>query len=207
VIFDTASPDNEAYRGKRIADIAAAEGRSAWDVLSDIVVADELNTSFGVPLAPDTDEDWKARLGIWRDPRAVIGASDAGAHLDLLASFNYTTAVLGRAVRDKRVLPLEEAVHLLTDKPAQLYGLRQRGRVAEGWFADLVVLDEGQVGPGEIDLRFDLPGGACRLYAEPTGVDHVLCNGVEIVRQGSLTGAHPGRIIRSGRDTDTPSMS
>ncbi len=206
VIFDTVSPDNEAYRGKRVGDIAAAEGRSAWEVLCDIVVADELNTSFGLPLAEDTDEDWKARLVIWRDPRAVIGASDAGAHLDLLASFNYTTAVLGRAVRDRKALTLEEAVHLLADRPARLYGLRERGRVAEGWYADLVVLDEGRMGPGQVDLRFDLPGGAARLYAEPTGVDHVLCNGVEIVRQGRLTGANPGRLIRSGRDTDTPPM-
>jgi N-acyl-D-aspartate/D-glutamate deacylase len=134
----------------------------------------------------------------------VIGASDAGAHLDLLASFNYTTAVLGRAVRERGALPLEEAVQLLTDRPARLYGLRERGRVAEGWYADLVVLDEQRVGPGQVDLRFDLPGGAGRLYAEPTGVDHVLCNGVEIVRQGKLTGARPGRLIRSGRDTDTP---
>jgi N-acyl-D-aspartate/D-glutamate deacylase len=206
VIFDTLSPDNEQFRGKRVGDIAAAEGRSAWEVLCDIVVADDLNTSFGLPLAADTDDDWKARLEIWRDPRAVIGASDAGAHLDLLASFNYTTAVLGRAVRQRQVLPLEEAVQLLTDRPARLYGLRDRGRVAEGWHADLVVLDEPRMGPGEVDLRFDLPGGAGRLYAEATGVDHVLCNGVEIVRQGQLTGARPGRVIRSGRDTDTPSI-
>ena len=67
-------------------------------MLCDIAVADEMLTSFGSPAAPETDDDWRARVEIWRDSRAVIGASDAGAHLDLLASFNYATVLLGEAV-------------------------------------------------------------------------------------------------------------
>jgi N-acyl-D-aspartate/D-glutamate deacylase len=207
IIFDTVAPENEQYRGATVGEIAADQGRAAWDVLCDIVLADELNTSFGTHAAEETDDDWKARLEIWRDPRAVIGASDAGAHLDILATFNYTTVLLGRAVRERGLLPLEEAVHLLTDRPARLYGLRERGRVTEGWYADLAVLDETSIGSTDVAMRFDLPSGAGRLYADATGVDHVLCNGVPIVRDGALTGARPGTLVRSGRDTDTPALN
>jgi len=205
-IFDVVAPENQEFRGRTVGEIAAEQGRDAWDVLCDIAVADELLTSFGVVPGPESDEDWKARIEVWRDRRAVIGASDAGAHLDLLASFNYTTEVLGKAVRQRGLLPLEEAVHLLTDVQAQLYGLVGRGRVAEGFFADLVVLDPGTVASHEVAMRFDLPGGAGRLYAEAEGIEHVLVNGRQIVRDGGLTQDRPGTLLRSGRDTSTPSM-
>jgi N-acyl-D-aspartate/D-glutamate deacylase len=203
VIFDVVAPENEQYRGKLVADIAADQGRDPWDVLCDIALADELNTSFGSVPMPETDDDWRARLQVWRDRRAVIGASDAGAHLDLLASFNYATELLGKAVRQHKLLPLEEAVHLITDVQARLYGLVDRGRVAEGWYADLVVLDPNTVGSHDVAMRFDVPGGAGRLYAEADGIDHVLVNGTAIVRDGELTDARSGTLLRSGRDTHT----
>jgi N-acyl-D-aspartate/D-glutamate deacylase len=140
---------------------------------------------------------------VWRDERAIVGASDAGAHLDFLATFNYSTALLGKAVRDRELLPLEEAIQMLTDTPARLYGLRDRGRIAPGWFADLVVLDPHDVGPGETRMRFDLPGGAPRLFSQPTGIERVLVNGTEIVAGGEFTDARPGTLLRSGRDTET----
>ena len=143
---------------------------------------------------------------MWRDSRALIGASDAGAHLDLLASFNYATEVLGKAVRQRKMLPLEEAIHLITDVPAQLYGLNERGRVEEGWNADVVVLDPETIGSHDVRMRIDLPGGAGRLYAEADGIEHVLVNGTAIVRDGELTEARSGTLLRCGRDTRTPSM-
>jgi N-acyl-D-aspartate/D-glutamate deacylase len=203
VIFDVIAPENEQYRGRTVGDIAKEQGRDCWDVLCGIVIADELNTSFGVPLAPESDADWKARLEVWRDSRAVIGASDAGAHLDMLASFHYTTELLGKAVRQRQLLPLEEAVHLLTDVQGRLYGLTGRGRIAEGWFADLVVMDPITVGSHDLVMRFDLPAGAGRLYAEADGIDHVLVNGRPIVRDSRLTTERSGTLLRSGRDTET----
>ena len=207
VIFDVVAPENKQYEGRLVGDIAKEQGRDPWDVLVDIALADELLTSFGIVPQPETDEDWKARLQVWRDGRAVIGASDAGAHLDLLASFNYATVLLGEAVRERSLLPLEEAVHLLTDVPARLYGLRERGRIEEGWHADVVVLDPKTVHSEEVGMRFDLPGGAGRLYAGATGVEHVLVNGTAIVRDGALTSDRPGTLLRSGTHTATPSLS
>ena len=166
-------------------------------------MADNLNTSFGTIPEPESNEDWAARLEIWRDHRAVIGASDAGAHLDLLASFNYATELLGKAVHGHRLLSFEEAIHLLTDVQGRLYGLKHRGRVAEGWYADLVVLDPTTVASGDVAMRFDLPGGAGRLYAGAEGIDHVLVNGRRIVADGQLTEARSGTLLRSGKDTET----
>lgn len=206
MIYDVVAPENEQYKGRTVGDIAAEQGRDPWDTLVDIVLADDLLTSFGTVLVPESDDDWKARLEFWRDKRAVIGASDAGAHLDLLASFNYATVLLGTAVRERQLLGLEEAIHLITDVPAQLYGLVERGRLQEGWHADVVVLDPATVQSDEIAMRFDLPGGAGRLYGESQGIEHVLVNGAPIVRDGRLTDARNGTLLRSGRDTRTPSL-
>ena len=136
----------------------------------------------------------------------VIGASDAGAHLDMIDTFTYSTSLLGPAVREKGLLTLEEAVHQLSDVPARLYGVRDRGRLAPGWRADVVVLDPKRVGPGPVHFRNDLPTGASRLFAEADGIAHVLVNGTEIVSGGELTGATPGTVLRSGRDTETVSV-
>jgi N-acyl-D-aspartate/D-glutamate deacylase len=203
VIYDVVASENEQYRGRQVGEIAKEQGREPWDVLTEIAMADELNTSFGTVQRVETDDDWKARVEIWRDGRAVIGASDAGAHLDLLASFNYATVLLDQAVRERGLLPLEEAVHLLTDVPARLYGLRGRGRVEEGAHADVVVLDPDTVASDPVRMQMDLPGGAARLYAGAQGVQHVLVNGRAIVRDHELTEERSGTLLRSARDTET----
>jgi N-acyl-D-aspartate/D-glutamate deacylase len=201
-IVETFAPENAGLANRRVGDIAAERGQEPFDALLDIVLADELRTVLLPPLAGNDDESWKLRRDIWRDERAVVGASDAGAHLDMLSTFSYSTAML-RSCRERGLMPLEEAVHLLTDRQARLYGIRDRGRVAEGWHADLVLLDEQRVAPAPVEWRNDLPAGAGRLYAEAEGVDRVLVNGVEIVRAGELTGDRPGTLLRSGRDTET----
>src|SRR5262245_42807338 len=106
--------------------------------------------------------------------------------------------------RDRELIPLEDAVRLLTDVPASLYGIVDRGRVVEGASADLMIFDPDAIGSGPVHWREDLPGGAGRLYAEAEGMAHVLVNGTEIVRGTELTGALPGTVLRSGRDTRTP---
>jgi N-acyl-D-aspartate/D-glutamate deacylase len=207
VIFDVVADENRDYVGRTVGSIAQEQGRNPWDVLCDIVIADDLRTSFGTPAPRESEEDWKTRVESWRDPRVVIGASDAGAHLDLFATFNYPTVLLAEAVRERGLLPLEEAVHLLSDVPARLYGLEGRGRIEQGWHADLVVLDPETVKSDDIAMRFDVPGGAGRLYAGAQGVEHVLVNGRSVVSQGRLTNQRSGRLLRSGRDTATPELS
>jgi N-acyl-D-aspartate/D-glutamate deacylase len=207
LIVETFTDSTKRYEGRTVADIAAEAGKASFDALLDIVVADDLRTSFRNASDDDTDEDWAARADLWRDPRAVVGASDAGAHLDMLATFSFSTDLLAFGVREHGLLSTEEAVRLLTSVPADLYGLRGRGRLAAGAVADLVVFDEATVGPEEVSTRFDLPGGAGRLYAGAHGVEHVIVNGVPIVAAGELTRATPGTLLRSGRDTTNPSLA
>jgi N-acyl-D-aspartate/D-glutamate deacylase len=205
-IYDTVNPDNEQYRGRIVGEIAAEQGRDAWDVLCDIAVADDLMTSFG-PVAPTpTEEDWKARVAVIRDHRAVVGASDAGAHFDLLATFNYATGLLQAAVREHQLLSFEDAIHFMTQVQAELYGIRERGLLRDGWYADVVVLDPTTVASGDVTMRYDLPGGYGRLYADSRGIDHVLVNGEAIVRDGALTPARRGVLLRGGRDTSDPAL-
>ena len=207
VVFHSPAPENEGCAGRTVGEIAEERGQDPWDALCDMALADDLETSFGNPATTEPTADWEARVEIWRDPRAVIGASDAGAHLDLFLTANYATTMLGEAVVKRGLLPLEEAVHLLTEVQADLYGLVDRGVLAEGAYADVVVLDEASVGSGPTTFRSDLPAGASRLYADATGIEHVVCNGTEIVRGGQFTGARPGTLLRSGQHTTGPTLS
>lgn len=202
-IEETFSDANRGLQGRTVGEIAEAKGLSPFDALVEVALADDLRTSFMPPSSGDGLEDWKARGRAWRDDRTVIGASDAGAHLDMIDTFALSTQVLGNGVRRHSVIGLEEGVRQLTDVPARLYGLRDRGRLLPGWHADVVVFDPETVDCGPTYTRFDLPTGAGRLYADAIGIERVFVNGVEIVKGGVHTGALPGRVLRSGRDTDT----
>jgi N-acyl-D-aspartate/D-glutamate deacylase len=202
-VDETFAPENAELRGRTIAEIAAAQGKTPFDAMLDLALSEELRTSFMPPIPGDDDATWQLRAQSWRDPRTVVGASDAGAHLDMIDTFTWSTALLGPAVRDRKLISLEEAIHQITQVPAELYGIRQRGSLRAGNFADVVVFDAERIGPGPVHTRCDLPGGAGRLYAEAEGIEHVLVNGTEIVTGKELTAARPGTVLRSGRDTDT----
>jgi N-acyl-D-aspartate/D-glutamate deacylase len=109
-------------------------------------------------------------------------------------------------VRNHKVIGLEEAVRLMTDRPARYMGLVGRGRLEPGYHADIVVFDRDTVAKGPTYNRYDVPGDQFRVYADAIGVDHVFVNGVQIVRDGEHTGAMPGTVLRSGRDTRTVAM-
>jgi N-acyl-D-aspartate/D-glutamate deacylase len=204
-IGQTHAPENAAVSGRLVGDVAAEQGRSAHDVLFDVVVADRLRTHLWPETAQETSATWQLRAQFLRDDRTLLGGSDAGAHLDRMCGARYPTELLAEGVRRFGALSLEEAVRMLTDEPARLFGLRDRGRVATGAHADLVVLDPATVAPMPIREVADLPGGCERLTSEAVGIAHVFVGGISIVEGGVLTGARPGTLLRSGRDTDTVS--
>lgn len=202
-IGETVSEQNRGLTGRVVRDIAAERGVEAFDALLDVVLADELATVLW-PSAPDDDDaHWALRSRLWEDRDVLLAGSDAGAHLDRMCGGSYPTRFLADCIRGRRLMPLERAVHELSDVPAQMFGLRDRGRVAAGNHADLVVFDPDIVDAAPARLVSDLPGGTNRLTADAVGVSHVFVNGVEIVRDGAATGASPGTVLRSGRDTRT----
>jgi N-acyl-D-aspartate/D-glutamate deacylase len=206
-LLETFSAQWKPYEGKTLGEIGTMLGKEPWDVLCDISIDDDLNTVIASMDTGQTDASWEKRVEVWRDPRAIVGASDAGAHLDMIDSFSYATTLIARTTVDRSLLPLEEAVHYLTGSPAALYGLKGRGVLAAGNAADIVVFDPTRIGPGEVFTKFDLPGGAGRVYGEANGIANVLVNGVECVAGGELLDARPGTLLRSGRDTDTVTAS
>jgi N-acyl-D-aspartate/D-glutamate deacylase len=203
-VQETFAPENQKWQGRTVGAIAAERGVDPLDALIDLSLSEGLRTSFSSPTEGQTDpESWRMRAESWTDTRTIVGASDAGAHLDMMDTFAFTTQLLGRGVREMGLVSVEEAVRQLTGIPARLYGMRERGRLEEGWHGDVVVFDVDRIAKGPTYTRFDLPAGAPRLYAEAEGIDHVFVNGQEIVREGAETGARPGAVLRSGRDTET----
>lgn len=206
VIGEGFSPQTKPLEGRTVGEVAAERGLSPWDALCDITVADDLRTVLVSTSSGADRADWEARARFWTDDRVVMGASDAGAHLDQLDFFTYTTGSLA-ASREFGLLSLEEHVRQLTDVPARLYGLAGRGRIAEGWHADLVVFDPDTVAPGPVHTRYDLPAEAGRLYGEAVGVASVVVNGAEVVSNGRYTDARPGHLLRAGRDTEPVTLA
>jgi N-acyl-D-aspartate/D-glutamate deacylase len=203
VIGDTFAPVNDALKGRRVADIAAERGRSEFGTLLDIVTADECRTVLWPTPQDDDTESWRMRAELWNDPRAMIGGSDAGAHLDRMCGAPYPTRFLADCIRGRQLISVEKAVQLMTSAPAGLFGLRDRGVLREGAIADVFIFDPDTVDSDPAALVADLPGDSARLTAGSQGVRRVLVNGVTIVADGQPTGATPGTVLRSGRDTTT----
>ncbi|MFF3330467.1 amidohydrolase family protein [Streptomyces sp. NPDC002888] len=203
VIGDTYSEENRGLTGRVVRDIAAERGQEPFACLVEICANDELRTVLW-PMPTDNDPaSWALRAETWQHEDVLLGGSDAGAHLDRMCGAPYTTRFLGDCLRGRKLVGLEQAVRMLTDDPARLFGLRERGQVREGWHADLVLFDPERIDAGKATLVHDLPGDSPRLDSKAIGVRAVWVNGVAAIRDDVVTGAVPGRVLRSGRDTET----
>ncbi|MBO1337123.1 amidohydrolase family protein [Streptomyces sp. VRA16 Mangrove soil] len=205
VIGDTYSEANEGLTGRVVRDIAAERGQEPFECLVEICANDRLRTVLW-PMPTDNDPDsWTLRAETWQHEDVMLGGSDAGAHLDRMCGAPYTTRFIGDCLRGRRLVSLEQAVKMLTDDPAQLFGLRERGRVQEGFHADLVLFDPEAIDAGKATLVHDLPGDSPRLDSRAIGITAVWVNGVEAIRDDVVSGAVPGKVLRSGQDTRTVS--
>ncbi|MFF7288124.1 N-acyl-D-amino-acid deacylase family protein [Streptomyces griseorubiginosus] len=205
VIGDTYSEQNRGLSGRVVEDIAAERGLEPFAALVEICAADDLRTVLW-PMPTDNDPaSWAMRAEAWQHEDVLLGGSDAGAHLDRMCGAPYTTRFLGDCLRGRKLTSLEQAVKMLTDDPAQLFGLRERGRIEEGFHADLVLFDPERIAAGTATLVHDLPGDSPRLDSKAIGIRAVWVNGVEAIRDDVVSGAVPGRVLRSGRDTRTVS--
>lgn len=205
-IGDTFSEANEGLKGRRVKDIAKERGDSCFDTLIDIVLADELKTVLWPKPTDDDAESWAMRVAAWEHEYTMLGGSDAGAHLDVMCGASYPTEFLADCIRGKKLVSVERAVQMLSMEPAALFGLKDRGQLIEGAFADIVVFNPETIGAGEVHITRDLPGNSARLFAYSTGMELILVNGETILEQGEATGALPGSVLKSGVDTQTVSL-
>ncbi len=192
-------PGQPELAERSLDEVARERGVHPADLALDLGLESELEARFRSAIA-NAEESIVAEL--LTHPAAMLGLSDAGAHASQLCDACFSTHLLGHWVREKGALSLEEGVRLLTSRSADVFGLHDRGRVAPGLAADLVVFAPEIVGCGPLQRVHDLPGGADRLQSEAFGIDAVVVNGV-VLREGGEDrvdpdGALPGRVLRGG---------
>ena len=183
------------YEGRSVAELAAASSTDPFDFMLDLALAENLDTLFTATLL-NSDEEAVGKL--MRDENAIISLSDAGAHLTFLCDAGFGLHVLGHWVRDRRQLKMEDAVRKLTSVPARLFGIRDRGRIDKGCWADLLSFDPATVGRGASTRVYDLPAGASRLTTPSTGVHGVWVNGAMVADGNGVLGNAPraGKVLR-----------
>ena len=125
----------------------------------------------------------------------MIGLSDAGAHASQLCDAKYSTEFLSTFIRGRQAFTLEEGIHMLTPRPAQVFGITDRGTLEVGKPADVVVFDHDTVGHDGKRRVYDLPGGADRIISEAKGITAVAVNGT-VIRHDGVDQVKPGRACR-----------
>jgi N-acyl-D-amino-acid deacylase len=184
-----------------IAEIAAAEGRSKWDVLLEAMCADGGRELLNAPVLNYSDGNLDAVHEMLSDPSAVFGLGDGGAHAGQTCDASTTTFLLSHWARDREGprLSVEEAVHKMTGATADLYGLGDRGRLVPGKVGDVNVIDFERVGLRRPEWVEDLPGGAGRLVQRAEGYRATVKSGEVVMEDGEPTGALPGGLLRGAR--------
>jgi N-acyl-D-aspartate/D-glutamate deacylase len=183
--------------GKTIAELAADRGADPIDIFLDLSLSEGLETWFRMVTNPETlgfaDE---VAAVVMKEPFAMAGSSDGGAHLASFVGADYTTNLLTSFVPD--TLSLEEAIFKLSGMPAIIHGFSDRGFIREGCYADLVLLDMNRLESGDVWLARDFPADSERFVVDATGYIATIVNGEVVLEENKHTGALPGHVIRGG---------
>jgi N-acyl-D-amino-acid deacylase len=176
-----------------VAEIAADRRCDPVDLIIDMALASDFDQMFIQPLSSVDPDVLRATM---KHPRAVMTFSDAGAHVSQISDCSIQTYLLAHWVRDRQEFTLEEAVRMLTQVPAQAWGLVDRGLVREGSIADLAVFDPETVSPDLPIVTTDLPGAARRLTQKASGFLAVIVGGELSLHNGAPAGAMAGELLR-----------
>ena len=189
--------------GQKVGPRARAAGVEPWDWFLDFALEDDLKTLFDCRLF-NIDED--RVVDLLRHPHAAIALSDAGAHLSFLCDAGFGLHLLGHWVRERGDMTIETAVQELTSRPADIYRIKDRGRLVPGAWADLMLFDPDTVGRGGKRRVNDLPTGAGRVDSPALGLHGVWVNGTRTVgAAGPLADCgRPGRLVKDFADSTAP---
>ncbi|MBI3247151.1 MAG: amidohydrolase family protein [Deltaproteobacteria bacterium] len=189
-VFTVEKPELRPLLEKDLETLGNERRKDPLDLFFDLALADDLNMQFLYEFGQVNQE-------MITHPYTLVGLSDGGAHADMRCEAGYSTYLLGTIVRDRQMLPLEEAIRRLTSVPAQVFGVPLRGTVATGMIADLVVFDQATVNCGKQEAVRDFPGGGLRYIEKSTGIEHTIVNGEVLFSHGTVQSELPGRVLRS----------
>ena len=195
IVAAPAKPENTGLTNRTIDQIARETGRDPLDVFLDTGLAEDLETGFIGRFLNAVDDGVEPLV---KHNAGVIALSDAGAHLVYLCDAGFGLYFLGHWVRERGTFDLVEGVRRLTSHQAGLYGIPDRGRIAGGACADLLLFDPATVGVSPARRVRDLPGGGPRTLRDPIGVHGVFVNGT-LVFDGKNYARRdkggPGRVL------------
>ncbi|MGH7790059.1 MAG: N-acyl-D-amino-acid deacylase family protein [Candidatus Binatia bacterium] len=195
-VFVDVSAASPSAAGKSLPQLAQERGVHPADVMADLAVADRLETQF---LWNSESDAWaEANADAQGNPHMIIGTGDGGAHADRDDGAEWSTYYIRSWLLDRRHVSLEDGVRRITHLPAMICGLKGRGLIARGYHADLMLFDPDRIRLGKKQLVHDMPGGEARWQVRPEGIARVIVNGRTIVKDGELTGARAGRVLRVG---------
>jgi N-acyl-D-aspartate/D-glutamate deacylase len=193
-VKEVRNPALQGLVGKSVAQIARERGADSVDTFFDICLEDELQLDFTLEAI---NNDLDAVEELITHPQTLIGLSDGGAHVDMLCDAGYCTYLLGTWVRERQAMSLERAVQRITSEPADLFGLRERGRLAAGKAADFAIFDPATVGSDKRPVMWhDLPAGGRRMVMPARGMHYTIVNGEVLFEDQKHTGALPGQVLR-----------
>jgi N-acyl-D-amino-acid deacylase len=196
-------PENARLTDRTIAEIAREAGQDPLDVLLDLGLEENRDTALIGRFFNAVDEGVEPLV---KHEAWVIALSDAGAHLVYLCDAGFGLYFLGHWVRERGAFDLAEGIRRLTSHQASLYGIPDRGRIAIGAWADLLLFDPAEVGISKSRRVTDLPGGGPRTIRDPLGVHGVFVNGcTRLRRQGLRTACQgPGPVLDRFRSAQRP---
>ena len=195
VIQQVVKPEHKCWEGMTLDELGAAQGRHPIDAMLDLVIDEDLQT---VIFTPAFNDDVELNREIFQSEFTVPGVSDGGAHTKFVTIGRYTTEFIADFVRDKQIVSLEEAHYRLSCLPAKMSGFLDRGVLAAGRPADIVIYDYARLRSTPAEIAHDFPGGEWRRVQKAEGYRYILVNGEVTFRDGNCTGATPGKLLRHG---------
>ena len=192
-LFGPDQCEYEIAEAQRLAEVATARGQRPIETMVDL-----FRETAGRQIFASAGSNQEARHieEVFGHPGTLFGLGDAGAHVTGICDSSLTTYLLSYWCRQRQSLGVEEAVRRLTSAPADAFGIRQRGRIASGQYADINVIDFDALEIEVPEFVFDFPAGAGRWTQKSAGYDYTLVNGAVVVEGGEHTGRFPGHVIR-----------
>ena len=192
VLRQVTTEANRKFVGKNLAQIAAARNSGVIDTMIDLSLEEDLQAHFLAANMGHTDVEVVGRL--LANPRVHLGASDGGAHILSFSTYGDTGYLFSQFVRNCKALGLEQAVKKITLDTANIWGLKGRGMLREGYFADVTIFDPQTIDRGQEYYANDVPGDGCRYLRDGVGIDTVIVGGEIAYRDGEYTDSTNGAI-------------